>query len=133
APALVGGLELDPVSQRQVLQEAELRVAMPAEDRVAGPAGRCAARDVARTERQRPATRVGEHDEVDAAVRQREAGDGPRVGPRPGLDRDPAGLACGPGAVEQALSEPSLDVDAAAGSAKADRPREQAEAQELGG
>ena len=68
-------------------QEAEVRVAVRGDDRVAAIARQRGAVEMTRSERQRAARRAGEHQHVGVLRRRNQARDGMRVRPRPRLDR----------------------------------------------
>src|SRR5207244_12626709 len=73
------------VSRLQMLQEAEVGVAVAGDDRDSRRTGYGRARDEAGAEGQRTAGGAGEHDEIDAVARDAHPCHRPRVRPRPRL------------------------------------------------
>ena len=102
------------VAGRDTLEEAEMRVAMRGDHRIAGIARLRGSVEMSRPERERAPGRAGQHEHVGIVRRDDEACHRMRVRPRPGLDRA-TGIALPiPRPVQQQLRESCLRVDVGA-------------------
>src|SRR4029453_1287098 len=81
----VAPLEHDLVARLQIAEEREMRIAVPADQAVAGFAGEHGGGGVPRPEGERRAVGAGEDIALDAEARHAEARNRPGIRPRPGL------------------------------------------------
>ena len=121
----VGPFERELVAERERRERAEMRVAVAGDHGDAVRAGRRAAVEQRRCEREVAPRGSGEHGQRLVAAGQREPRDGMRVGPRPRLRRGVADGRAVPGAIQEMLRELGFGRQPEAGREQRDAERDQ--------
>ncbi len=104
-------LKQQPIARCDVLEEAKMGIAVPADDDAAGHARRGGAFEPARGESEHVTGTAVEHDLIDVVRRDLETGDGPGVRPSPGPGLGFSFQCLNPGTFQQHLGQGGLGVD----------------------